>query len=748
MSESKSLDAGLQSSLSEAFGNRYLLSDRLGAGSFGVVFRARDTMLDRDVAIKQVRLDNFQNAEAAKEVKLRTQREAKMAARLRHSGIVAVHDIVHTDTSTLIIMEYVHGKTLEDKLHEHGRLGIEQTIEIIAQTADALDHAHAQGVVHRDIKPANLMITDDGFVKIADFGIAKSQSGSEMTSNITATGNVIGTPYYMSPEQARGKDELDGRSDLFSLGCVTYECLTGRKAFRGTSVIDVLMTIVNGEPAEIDCDELGLHADIELVLGKALAKPSAARFQTARELVDALRTVPAAASVGASPVVTSREPGVSASFDDELQGTLTERGVADVIRDIQTSGKTGILHLQRDELSKRLYFLDGAIVFANSDVDSDRLGQFLITGGVIDAPSYERAARTMKKTRRRLGRTLVALGNLQEEHLDQTINDQIQRIIYSVFSWESGGYKFETIDKPIEDDLACALSTDEIVLEGVRSMATESTIRHAIGDTDRILHLVEGAASAAIVQRNITLTASEGFVLSRVDGKTSVAELAAISPLDDDETLRCIYGLMSTGILRLEDVEGKATGRMPRVTVDAEIDTEPMIEEIAAKRAAMAESNFYEILEAKRADTPEAIKKAYYALAKKYHPDRHCSRGTEAPQDQLAEILATLAEAYDVLSNPQKRLLYDHKLSQREGHDPALIGTIQTSSDALAATKYRAAQGSYQAKDYHEAVQNLREAVRLDPTKIAYHKLLGQALTKNPKWRKQAETHLRRVLDA
>ncbi len=748
MSESKSLDAGLQSSLSEAFGNRYLLSDRLGAGSFGVVFRARDTMLDRDVAIKQVRLDNFQNAEAAKEVKLRTQREAKMAARLRHSGIVAVHDIVHTDTSTLIIMEYVHGKTLEDKLHEHGRLGIEQTIEIIAQTADALDHAHAQGVVHRDIKPANLMITDDGFVKIADFGIAKSQSGSEMTSNITATGNVIGTPYYMSPEQARGKDELDGRSDLFSLGCVTYECLTGRKAFRGTSVIDVLMTIVNGEPAEIDCDELGLHADIELVLGKALAKPSAARFQTARELVDALRTVPAAASVGASPVVTSREPGVSASFDDELQGTLTERGVADVIRDIQTSGKTGILHLQRDELSKRLYFLDGAIVFANSDVDSDRLGQFLITGGVIDAPSYERATRTMKKTRRRLGRTLVALGNLQEERLDQTINDQIQRIIYSVFSWESGGYKFETIDKPIEDDLACALSTDEIVLEGVRSMATESTIRHAIGDTDRILHLVEGAASAAIVQRNLTLTASEGFVLSRVDGKTSVAELAAISPLDDDETLRCIYGLMSTGILRLEDVEGKATGRMPRVTVDAEIDTDPMIEEIAAKRAAMAESNFYEILEAKRADTPEAIKKAYYALAKKYHPDRHCSRGTEAPQDQLAEILATLAEAYDVLSNPQKRLLYDHKLSQREGHDPALIGTIQTSSDALAATKYRAAQGSYQAKDYHEAVQNLREAVRLNPTKIAYHKLLGQALTKNPKWRKQAETHLRRVLDA
>ena len=246
---------------------------------------------------------------------------------------------------------------------------------------------------------------------------------------------------------------------------------------------------------------------------------------------------------------------------------------------------------------------------------------------------------------------------------------------------------------------------------------------------------------------------------SALDGKTSVVEIAAISPLDDDDTFRCIYGLISAGILRIEDVKGKATGRMPRVsTVDAEpattesatndTDTDPMVEEIAAKRAAMEGSNFYEILEVKRAEAPEAIKKAYYALAKKYHPDRHQSCGTVALRDQLEEILAKLAEAYHVLSDPPKRLRYDNKLSQTEGVDPELVGTIQTSPDVLAETKYRAGQGCYQAKDYHEAVQNLREAVRLDPTKIAYHKLLGQALTKNPKWRKQAETHLRRVLDA
>ena len=262
MSDTKLLDGELQSALTGAFGNRYQLSGRIGTGSYGVVFRAQDTMLERDVAIKHVRLDIFHNPDQAEEVKLRTQREAKMAAKLRHAGIVAVHDIVHAHTSTLIIMEYVHGKTLQDELREQRHLGLEQTIEIIAQTADALDHAHARGVVHRDIKPANFMITDDGHVKLADFRIAEPQAGTEVASISTATGDVLSIPYYMSPEQARGMEQLDGRSDLFSLGCVTYECLTGTKPFHGNSVFDLLLNIVKGEPVALDCDELALHADI------------------------------------------------------------------------------------------------------------------------------------------------------------------------------------------------------------------------------------------------------------------------------------------------------------------------------------------------------------------------------------------------------------------------------------------------------------------------------------------------------
>ncbi len=775
-----------EAALKKAFGDRYELVARLGSGAYGVVFRALDTMLDRDVAIKQVRLDKFQNSDQAEEMKRRTQREAKMAAKLRHPNIVAVYDIVHTDNSTLIIMEFVDGDNLESKLRKRHRLGLEETLELVAQTAGALDHAHAQGVVHRDIKPANLMIDPNGQVKITDFGIAKSHAGTEMTSNITATGTVLGTPYYMSPEQARGETSLDGRSDIFSLGCVTHECLAGQKPFSGKGVVEVLLQIVNAEPAEIDYDALELHPIVETVLGKALSKQTATRYQSGAELVEALRTVPAAEYRGddfTSPVVTSRERGASTSFDINLQGSLEDKGLAEVLHDIHDAKGTGILHLQRDDISKRLYFLDGALVFANSDLESDRLGQFLIDGGILDKETYERATRMMKKTRRRLGKTLVALGNLDEAKMDALVNNQIQHIIYSVFSWESGHYGFETIAKPVEDDIVVELSTDEIILEGVRRVATESTVRNAIGSMDRIL-----CHSEAFDAGNVALTSSEGFVLSRVDGDTSVAEIAAISPLGEDETLRCIYGLLSAGVLRLEDPKGRSTTRARKVHEQkhetptpsvgpappepVQSETEAICDEIAAKHASLEGANYYEILDASRGATPDAIKRAYYALAKKYHPDRHGREEFQGVQSQLEEILGRLSDAYEVLSSPPERLRYDNKLPRPEPTSapepvseeksdstsdadeaetkPAVetTPTVETSPEVIAEAKYRSGLGYFKDKDYHEAVVNLREAIRLAPSKPAYHKALGHALAKNPRWQHKAETHFQIVLDA
>ncbi len=754
----------LHGALTEAYGNRYEIVAKLGAGAHGVVYRAVDTMLDRHVAIKQVRLDQIADAALADEMRQRTAREAKMAAKLHHPGIVAIHDVFHTAASTLLIMEFVNGNTLEVELRESGRLSLDKTLELMEQVADALDHAHAHGVVHRDIKPANLILEKTGAIKIADFGIAKLQSGSTSSPNITATGSVLGTPYYMSPEQARGAAHLDGRSDLFSLACVTYECLSGEKPFRAKTAIEVLMKIVNGEPGVLDHDALSLAPALDTVLRKALEKKAEERYPTGAAFVEALTSIPSVATVGGDPVVTDRAQGTCSSFDIELQGTLCETHLAELTRVIHAQRKTGILHLQKDNISKRLYFRDGAIVFANSDSDSERLGQFLIRGGNIDTKTYERAAVMMKQTRRRLGMTLVALGSLDAEKVDALVNEQIQQIIYSIFAWETGQYGFETIDNPVEDDIALKLSTDAILLEGVRKMASDTAIRKAIGNMDSILLPNE---TSLLDDGNVRLTSSEGFVLSRVDGRTSVADLAAISPLGEEGTLRCAYGLISAGILRVEEPKSKTTTRSKRVEAaktepQQELEdkaapkdeSEAIREDVAQRLALLDGATYYEALEVSKGATPSAIKKSYYALAKKYHPDHHLGGGLADLQPDLEQILSQLANAYEVLSSPPKQLRYDQTLARDEERKPANDGenrypvqTVQTPPEVIADRKYHAGLNYYNAADFHHAVENLREAVRLAPSNIVYHKRLGQALTKNPRWRKQAEGHFLHVLE-
>ncbi len=265
-------------------GERYRVLARLGAGAFGEVYRAHDSDLGRDVAVKRIRLEAFVEASQLQDVQQRFQREAQVAARLRHPNIVTTHDIIKAPV-TFIVMELVEGQTLQALLQQRGRLPLDETTQLMAQAAAALDHAHANQVVHRDVKPANIMIEPGGHVKVMDFGIAKLETGA----NLTTTGSIMGTPNYMSPEQAKGL-KVDGRSDLFSLGCVLYECLTGVKPFQGASVSVILVKILTEEPPAVDFAATGLPLEIGAVLKRALAKDPAARYPTGALLIEALRT--------------------------------------------------------------------------------------------------------------------------------------------------------------------------------------------------------------------------------------------------------------------------------------------------------------------------------------------------------------------------------------------------------------------------------------------------------------------------
>ena len=259
---------------------RYVIDKKLGAGAFGTVYLAKDKILGRMVAIKTIRLEALAAQGAGLEEMLqRFQREATVSARLKHPNIVTIYDLGNADGLAYLAMEFIDGVGLE-KIIAQGRLPLERAASLAAQVADALHFAHKSGIVHRDIKPANIMVEAVDRVKVTDFGIAK---WSESGEHLTMTGSLLGTPSYMSPEQARGGD-IDGRSDLFSVGCVLYEMLAGKKAFRGESITALIFKIITEEPLPIrelahDVPDAMVH-----IIQKALSKTPDARYQTGQEL--------------------------------------------------------------------------------------------------------------------------------------------------------------------------------------------------------------------------------------------------------------------------------------------------------------------------------------------------------------------------------------------------------------------------------------------------------------------------------
>lgn len=261
--------------------DRYELGEILGFGGMSEVHMARDTRLHRDVAVKVLRADLARDPSFY----LRFRREAQNAAALNHPAIVAVYDTGEAETATgplpYIVMEYVDGVTLRDIVHTDGPMPPRRAIEIIADACQALNFSHQHGIIHRDVKPANIMISKTGAVKVMDFGIARALA--DAGNSVTQTAAVIGTAQYLSPEQARG-ESVDARSDVYSLGCVLYEILTGEPPFIGDSPVAVAYQHVREDPVPPSQKHAGVSPELDAVVLKALAKNPDNRYQTAAEM--------------------------------------------------------------------------------------------------------------------------------------------------------------------------------------------------------------------------------------------------------------------------------------------------------------------------------------------------------------------------------------------------------------------------------------------------------------------------------
>jgi serine/threonine protein kinase len=291
----------------ERFG-RYEILAELGRGAMGIVYKARDPKINRVVAVKTISLAG-QPAEEELEYRERFFREAEAAGRLSHPGIVTIFDMGEEPEThaPYIVMEFVAGQSLDKVLlaRNDNKLPAEVALQVALELAEALDCAHGQGVVHRDLKPANILVTGDGHVKIADFGVAKLNLASHRSG-----GRVFGTPAYMSPEQLGG-EAVDGRSDLFSLGVVLYTVLTGYRPFQGSSAHTVAFKVVNRDPVPATILDTELPPGLDYIIMRAIAKDPRQRYQRGMEMV-----------LDIQELQQGREPWSKAKQPDSAGGTL------------------------------------------------------------------------------------------------------------------------------------------------------------------------------------------------------------------------------------------------------------------------------------------------------------------------------------------------------------------------------------------------------------------------------------------
>ena len=264
--------------------SHYEILEKLGEGGMGVVYRAEDKRLDRIVALKFLPTDKLQTDEEVE----RFNREAKAVSALNHPNVATVYELDEFEGKRFIVFEYLPGgtlKTLTKDISESGRhLSVEQIVDIGVQILDGLEHAHARGFIHRDIKPDNLMFSETGKIKITDFGLAKLKG----TAELTKSRSTLGTVSYMSPEQICG-EELDARSDLFSIGVILYQLATGHRPFRGEHEAAILYSIVNEAPIPVKTYNPNINEELQRIISKTLEKNPKDRYQHADEILADLR---------------------------------------------------------------------------------------------------------------------------------------------------------------------------------------------------------------------------------------------------------------------------------------------------------------------------------------------------------------------------------------------------------------------------------------------------------------------------
>ena len=676
-------------------GGRYHIVERLSTSAIGGVYKALDTILDRPVAVKCINLDTPFADHSPDELRERFVREARIAARLQHPNIVTIYDIVATSDRGFIIMEFIEGQSLESLFAERKRLPMPDALHVLTQLAGAIDYAHSRNVVHRDVKPVNILVSPSLWVWVTDFGIAKS----ELSTNLTMAGGVLGTPDYMSPEQAKGED-VDARSDLFSLGCILFECVTGEKPFRSPSLTGVLLSIINDEPVfPLNWRSLGLPNGLKPILHHALEKNREKRYPTGAELVAALAALegsarlPAAVSVPAPEVAETAAPELEKPMEEEAAPAETEPAAAP-----EPEAQTALA-----KPTKPAATAEPAEAEASEPAELDTSATMFAAPAPAESPEESEA------------------DSQPEESPEQTV------II-------SAG-------RPPEPAPPQAPTVDPARIEALKEEA-------------RPLRLSPNLSSEL---QGAVISPEEGFLLSRIDGLARASDILAISPMPEAETATALLHLIDKDLIQFG---GKAPAREPvRVASPPPspaplkgVPDEATVREVDRLLALSKSGAYSELLGVAADASAGARKSAYLKIIGKFHPDKF-PRATEDIREKLSRLCAESAEALDQLASPTESKSASGSSNGGNGYSPgsrtvSSFGRTQGphfDKRRYARELYDRSLRAFDMQDFWESTQLCRQAIENDETQAEYFNLLGRALMQNKKWRKEAADSFRRA---
>jgi len=449
------------------------------------------------------------------------------------------------------------------------------------------------------------------------------------------------------------------------------------------------------------------------------------------------------------------------------QGRLEAAALPRIVRDLWRARATGILHLWNQDETKRIIFKDGDIVFAATNQEKERLGERLVRTGKIKRSVLDLSFRVMERSNERLGKTVVDLGWVSPMEMQRAVAGQIKGIIYSVFTWHEGDYRFEVTDgEPVAGDLRLELQTAEVIYEGASRISDLAAIRAGVGSWNRSLQVADGQ------RLRIPVTQEDGFILSRIDSKDAIGDIIATSPLGEEASLRRIYALLLAGVIEIQDAKERKADPGVEVEPAAEADEEAVADEernfrdaVLARYAALQFGNYYDRLGVDVDSSGKKIREAYEEVMASLEPAATFRDRIGDIQKRLDRVRQEVREAYEVLSVAETRWQYDrsfantspestlaahtvanHGLGSRADSTQTLVPDASP-KERQAELMFLEAKRLYNGGDYFDAVASLNEAVARDPNKGHYHRYLAQWLAQNPGCWEASREHFERAIE-